>query len=239
MKVLFPAVTCLVTSHMKPMLGDELRSLVNQTRRDIQIIVADSGRWIGRDDPISVAVAAAYDEFSRHPLVEWVTTGEPANLRDIACPVGLVFNEVIRAGLVRGRFMHTGYDDDVHDPRYVELMAGYLEAHPEVLAVWCSQDRVQLMPDGSHRLVGQILAHGPKRAGGMDCQVDGTQVMWRTQVLDLIGDPWLTEDPADGVCRHSDGLFLEKLAGAVGVIPAIPDVLVTHRHTSVSTYSPM
>jgi hypothetical protein len=238
-KVLFPAVTCLVTSHMKPMLRDELASLVGQTRRDLQIIVADSGQWIGRDDPTSLELARTYEEYSRHPLVDWVTTGESRHLRHLSCPVGLVFNEVVRAGLVRGRYMHTGYDDDVHDRRYVELMAGYLDTHPEAMAVWCSQDRVQLLPDGGHRLVGQILAGGPKLPGGMDCQVDGTQVMWRTAMLNVIGDPWLPEDPTDSVCRHSDGLFLEKLASAAGVIPAVPDILVTHRHTSVSTYSPM
>jgi hypothetical protein len=74
----------------------------------------------------------------------------------------------------------------------------------------------------------------------MDCQVDGAQVMFRREMLDRIGDPWLPEDPDDGSCRHSDGIFLERLAQAAGVIHPVGTgaPLVTHRYTPFSRYSP-
>ncbi len=68
--------------------------------------------------------------------------------------------------------------------------------------------------------------------------MDGTQVMFRRELLDRIGDPWLTEDPADAVCRHSDGIFLDKIGVLAGAVDNIDEVLVVHRFTELSTYSP-
>jgi hypothetical protein len=73
---------------------------------------------------------------------------------------------------------------------------------------------------------------------GTAIQVDGGQIMFRRTVLDAIGDPWLPEDAADGSCRHSDGIFLEKLGAVCGTVPAIPEVLMDHRFTPISTYTP-
>lgn len=235
MKVLSPAVTCLLTSHMKPYLKDALNSVLAQTRSDIQVLVVDSGQWIGRDDTQSVLMASIYDAYHDHPLIDWVTTGESPGLHGRKCPVGWATNETIRAGLVRGRYISTFYDDDRWYPTFVERMAGYLDEHPDMMAVWCSQDRIKLDHDGVERVMHVILAGAP-RAGGWDCQVDGGQIMFRREVLDLIGDPWLVEDPGDD-CRHSDGLFLEKLGAVCGIVPNIPDVLLAHRFTPLSAYT--
>ena len=41
-----------------------------------------------------------------------------------------------------------------------------------------------------------------------------------------------------GACGGPDlRVFLEKLVGIAGVVPNIPDVLVTHRYTPDSTYN--
>lgn len=238
MKHLFPAVTCVLTSHMKPCLGDALASVTGQTRTDIHVLVLDSGQWIGRGGDIAGKMAAAYAQYSAHPLVEWVTTGEDTRLAARKCPVSYVTNEAIRAGLIRGRYMCTFYDDDLYDPQFMEKMAGYLDGYPDAAAVWCSEYRVVLRPDGTSDPAGYIRAAEPRSGQAFDCQVDGAQVMWRRELLDVIGDPWLPEDPADGACRHSDGIFLNKLSAAAGVVQNIPDWLVTHRHTPWSTYSP-
>lgn len=237
MKVLAPAVTCLLTSHMKPYLRDALNSVLAQVRRDIQVIVADSGQWIGCDDERSKDMALIHADFAGHPLVEWVTTGEGPGLGQRACPVAWASNQVIRAGLVRGRYMCTFYDDDVYDPRFTEVMAGFLDAHPGAGAVWCSEFRAYLR-NGAQEAGGIIPALGVKVPGQMDCQVDGAQVMWRRELLDKIGDPWLPEDAAVDSCRHSDGIFLERLAAAAGEIPPVGEALVTHRYTPLSTYTP-
>lgn len=238
MRFLQPAVTTVLTVHMKPYLRDSLDSVLAQTRQhDLHVLVVDSGQWIGRDDPTSKAMAAVHADYSGHPILEWVFTGEGPHLRDFRCPVAWATNEVIRAGLVRGRYMCTFYDDDRWHPTFVEKMAGYLDEHADASAVWCSQNRIRLDRDGSETLVGVIAATAPKN-GNWDCQVDGGQIMWRRTVLDAIGDPWLPEDPADGSCRHSDGIFLEKLGAVCGTVPNIPEILYDHRFSPISTYTP-
>jgi len=239
MKVLRPAVTCVLVSHMKPAyLGEAIGSAVAQTRRDVHVVVADSGQWIGGEGQAAADMAALYSRWSRHPLVEWVSTGEGPGLRREFCPVAWAANEVIRAGLVRGRYMCTFYDDDRYRPRFFEVMAGYLDDHPAAGAVWCSQYRCAIERDGAVRETGPIMATGPRGPGGFDCLVDGGQVMWRTSLLDVIGDPWLPEDPEHSVCCHSDGIFLERLARAAGTVHAVGEVLCENRKTPVSAYAP-
>lgn len=238
MKVLSPTVTCIVASHMKPYLKDALASVVGQTRRDMQILVLDSGQWIGHTDDRSKAMARIHKRYSTHPLVEWVTTGEGPGLAGKVCPISWVTNEAIRAGLVRGRYVCTFYDDDRYYPTYMERMAGFLDAHPDTLAVWCSQDRVSVAADGAETPAGGIPADGAKHGPSFDCQVDGTQVMFRREVIDAIGDPWLPENPDVASCRHSDGIFLNRLGSVCGTVPNIPETLVTHRYTPLSTYTP-
>jgi glycosyltransferase involved in cell wall biosynthesis len=235
-KVLSPAVTILLASHMKPYLRDAIESVLAQTRRDFQILVVDSGQWIWSDDQRSTDMAAVHLHYRPHPYIDWVTTGEGPELRREKCPIGWATNEAIRAGLIRGRYVATFYDDDVYYPEFIEKMAGYLDEHPEAGAVMCTQDRMRLDADGTEHLVG-IIHGSPRTPGMLDCQVDGAQVMFRRGMLDIIGDPWLPEDPGDS-CRHSDGLFLEKLAQACGNVHAIPDVLLKHRFTPISTYTP-
>jgi hypothetical protein len=235
-KFLRPAVTVLLASHMKPYLRDALVSVAAQTRTDLQLLVVDSGQWIGRDDDRCKQMAAVYEDWHAHPLVEWVFTGEDPGLRQRACPIAWVTNETIRAGLVRGRYVSTFYDDDRYDRQFVGEMAGHLDRHQDVAAVWCSEDRARLDADGE-QVIARIVADGVLSGPVCDNRVDGAQVMFRREVLDDIGDPWLPEDPALSVCRHSDGIFLDRLASLHPIHP-VPEVLVTHRFTPISTYTP-
>lgn len=236
MKVLAPRVTCIVASHMKPYLRDSLESVLAQTRLDIQVIVVDSGQWHRLDSDVAVQMGEIYREYHTHPLIEWYSTGENGDLKQHRCPIGWATNEVIRAGVVRGRYVCTFYDDDVYHPQYMEKMAGYLDEHQDVRAVWCSQERVRLR-DGV--TIGAIHATEVKHGAQFDGVVDGTQVMFHRDLLAELGDPWLTEDPTDAVCRHSDGIFLNRIGIAAGDVPNIPEVLVWHRFTPISAYSPM
>lgn len=241
-------VTCILTAHMKPYLRDALSSVLAQTAADrLDVVVVDSGQWLTadgaarRDDPTSLEMASIRRRFfGQGPIQQWRFTGESPDLRREKCPVGWATNEVIRAGLVTGDYVCTFYDDDRWHPTFVERMAGYLDEHPDQLAVWCSQNRIRLNHDGTEQLIGVIPAVTAKRPGQWDCQVDGGQIMFRREVLDQIGDPWLPEDPTDAVCRHSDGIFLEKLGAVAGVVHPLPggDVLYDHRFTPISTYTP-
>jgi hypothetical protein len=221
---------------MKPYLRDALESAVNQTRQDIHILVVDSGRWRGQPGRESKLMARIHRDYAKYPLVEWTFTDEGPDLKQMACPVALATNNAIRAGLVRGRYMCTFYDDDRYLPTFMERMAGYLDQFPQVGAVWCSQLLTVVAPDGTETEVGLRPATDVKYGASMDCRVDGGQVMWRTALLDEIGDPWLPEAPQ--TCYHSDGIFLDKLGSVCGMVPPIPEVLCVHRYTPLSTYSP-
>lgn len=237
-------VTTILTAHRKPYLRDALASCAAQTALDrLDVVVVDSGQWRDGDgrtlpDETSQAMASIHSQYQGAPWVTWTFTGEGPELKREKCPVGWATNQAIRAGLVTGDYVCTFYDDDRWHPTFVERMAGYLDDHPDQLAVWCSQNRIRLGRDGSEQLVHVISAHTAKRPGEFDCQVDGGQIMFRREVLDKIGDPWLPEDPADAVCRHSDGIFLEKLAQVCGVVHPIGDVLYDHRFTPISAYTP-
>lgn len=220
---------------MKPLVSEAINSVLHQTRHDIQLVVADSGQWLHKTDEASNAMRAAW--LRHRSQVQWRFTDEPENLRETKCPIGWVTNRAFREGWLRGQYIACLYDDDIWYPTFAERMAGYLDGHPEALAVWCTQDRVHMYADGRTVKVGTITANAPKSAG-WDNAVDGGQVMFRRSLLALIGDPWLPEDPADAVCRHSDGIFLEKLGRVAGTVPNIPEALCANRKTPLSTYSP-
>ncbi len=231
------AVTIILTSHMKPTLADAIASVEAQTRQDFELVVMDSGAWVGKDDPVSLQMAAVFEGLLPTDIDLSVHfTGEPHDLRERSCPVSWATNEAIRRGLVRGAYVCTFYDDDLYYPEFVERMAGFLDEHPEEQAVLCAQDRLSLLRDGSTTSNGRIAPAGRLGPGQFDCRVDGAQVMFRRELLDAMGDPWMDESTA--TCGHSDGLFLERLASLAGSIPAIPDVLLAHRNTPYSTYSP-
>lgn len=233
MRLIPPAVTVLLTAHMKPYLADALTSVASQTSSDYECIVIDSGAWIGKDDERSVAMADIYRGWHTHPLIEWAFTGEQPG--QLTCPVSVATNLAIRAGLVRGRYVCHFYDDDEYYPQFIEKMAGYLDGRPEAGAVWCTQDRVNLHRDGSRAVAGQIQAYTTLTQGMIDNRVDGGQVMYRREVLDALGDPWMPEE--SGTCRHSDGVFLERVAGVTPIEP-LGETLLAHRFTPLSTYSP-
>lgn len=238
MKVISPAVTCVLTSHMKSLyLRASIESVLAQTRRDFQILLIDSGQWIGSDHPERHAMAGLHEIYSQHPLIDWVTTGEGPDIRSRKCPVAWVFNETIRSGLVRGRYVCTFYDDDLYYPEFMEKMAGFLDAHPAAKAVYSAQNRVSLTPDGGRTVVGLFPANFPRPGGSFCGAVDGAQIMFRRTLLDEIGDPWMDEDNL-GNCHQSDGAFMDKLGTFAGIVPNIPDVLGEHRFTKISAYHP-
>jgi hypothetical protein len=231
MKALFPTATCLIAAHCKPYLSDILDSVITQTRLDIQVLVVDSGRWLGSEQESDMR--RIYQAYHDHPIIEWMFTGEAPSMYQRTCMISRVTNEVIRAGLVRGQYFCTGYDDDLYYPEFMEKMIGYLETH-RADAVQCGQARVRLDVEGNRTLRGYILATGNKSGPVFDCQVDGMQVMISRRILDAIGDPWYEEDVQQ--CHHSDGVFLNKV-GVLTEVHAIPEVLCEHRFTPLATYT--
>ena len=211
-------LTIILTAHLKPTLQEALDSIAAQTSQDFECIVMDSGY---RDSRPTLP-----------PNTEWHETGEPPDLRGHKCPVSWATNETIRRGLVRGRYVATFYDDDVYEPTFVERVVDYLDTTGEP-AVWFTQNRATIAG-----VYGQIRADRVLVPGSIDNRVDGGQVVFTRDALMALGDPWMPEDPADGSCRHSDGIFLERLCASIGSISPLDEMLMTHRNTPFSTYSP-
>jgi hypothetical protein len=249
-KHLFPAITCLLTAHRKPTLGEALASAIDQTRRDVQILVVDSGQWMLWRDDIDRAIARAYADYSNHPMVDWVFTGEAAGAAKSTCMVAKVFNEALRAGIMRGQYVCTFYDDDLYYPTFFEKMAGWLDNHPTSGAVRCSEQWTKIDEQGLTMPV-QVL-HADRAMSvqdHFDNVVDGMQVMFRMSAIMAIidiqranpstyPDPYEVIPQAVDTCRHSDGLFFEKLKHVIGEMGAIDEILCEHRFTPFSTFTP-
>ena len=235
-----PTVTIILTSHMKPTLKDAIASIGRQTRQDFQVVIMDSGQWRGKDDEISLKMRDIHGTvqlvalLGDAPLI-WEFTDEEPGLADRLCPVGWATNEAIRRGLVRGKYVCTFFDDDEYEPTFLERMVGHLEDTGEQ-AVWCTQDRVALLPSGERQHRGVIRADRVLTPGDILDRVDGGQVVFTREAMMSLGDPWLTEDR--GQCYHSDGLFLVRLCERIGEIKPLDEMLYTHRFTPYSTYSP-
>lgn len=230
----WPTVTVYLVSHMKPTLDEAIDSVLAQTRTDIDLVVMDSGAWITGKDERSAQMRAIYMKPRREPVM-WAFTGEEPGLATTRCPISWATNQAIRR-FPPAKYVCHFYDDDLYYPTFIEKMAGYLDDHPEERAVLCAQDRLTLARDGTTQQNGLLAHSGRLGPGQFDCRVDGGQIMYRRDVLDAMGDPWMDENPSS--CFHSDGIFLERIASIVGSVPAIPDVLLAHRNTPYSTYSP-
>lgn len=239
MKMLSPAITCLMMTHGKPTLESSLRSLLQQTRlRDVQIIVIDSGVWLTDvTSKTNKLTAAAYVKYERLPNVEWYLTGEPVNAKTLYCPVAHWTNVAFQENLIRGRYFCTFYDDDRYAPTFMAKMAGYLDTHPECDAVRCSERWTSVDKTGNETPGRTLRAiRTLTKDDRFDSVVDGMQVMMRTSAVKRIGNPVM--DDATGTCRHSDGVFFERLAKVIPQMDYIEDTLCEHRFTPDSTYTP-
>jgi len=237
MKVLKPAITVLLMAHMKPTLEDSLVSLYNQTRlNDVQILLLDSGKWLGKDDEISKKLADTYNSFHKMPNLDWFFTGEPDNSKELYCPVAYWTNRVLDQGLIRGTYFCTFYDDDIYYPQFLEKMSGYMDAHPTCNATWCSEQWEIVGKDGTETKVRVLEANRILTTEDQfDNAVDGMQVMMRTSVI-MENNIRFDEDTEN--CRHSDGVFLEKFIKHAKEIHNVSEILCKHRFTPHSTYTP-
>lgn len=238
--MLNPAVSVLMPSHMKPdWLPSAAGSVLNQTRRDLELLILDSGAWIGQLTSEATAMAAAYQSLRAHPLVQWHTRVQPPVSQ--VCPYAHALNlAVVRLPLAR--YVCVLPDDDLLGASYVERMAGFLDSHPEHLAVYCAQEQVRCAgPAEPWAPVRTLTADEPITGPHLLDRVDMVQMMFRADVLRRL-DPWGTssgpfdESPADESCRRADGIFMNRV-GALGTVAAISDVLCTHRYTPDSTYN--
>lgn len=238
MRFIDPAVTILLTVHMKPYVDEALASLMAQTRMDFHVVVIDSGQWFDDTSETADKMRALYLKWYTNPLVEWIFTGEGKNAKSKYCMVSRSFNRAYEEGLIRGKYFATFYDDDVYYPTFIEKMAGYLDAHSECEAVRCGENRTVIKPNGERISTPALMARDFISGQNFDCVVDGMQVMYRTSLLEKLSKPLMDENPDISSCSHSDGIFLNKVGGVIDKMHFIEETLCEHRNTPLSTFTP-
>jgi glycosyltransferase involved in cell wall biosynthesis len=138
-----------------------------------------------------------------------------------------------------GKYQFYLSDDDLIDPECFELMAGHLDAHEQRRVVYCSLRHGT--PTGPGDLgpwpnVGIPAIESKSFPGSVDSRIDGGQIMWHKTCLDKLAYPYYEETGENGVARHSDGIFMERLVSHFPFWP-VSEFLVTHRWTNQSVWS--
>lgn len=238
MKVLEPKITCLMMVHGKPTIREALESVNMQSADNFELVIIDSGVWINSTDPKHQDIAYCYSMLHAEPRVSWYMTGELKDARKVYCPVSHWTNKAIELGLIRGKYFCTFYDDDIYYPDFLEKMSSYLDAHPDINWVRCTENRVQILPDGTKKSTPALEARQIIEGKNFDCVVDGMQVMYRTEVLNKVPQPIMDENPDWNSCSHSDGIMLNRLSEYFGPMHYIEEALCEHHNTVYSTFTP-
>ena len=124
-----------------------LESLLGQTHRDFELIIADNG---STDATPSICEAAA----ARDERIRFVRYEENR---------GAVWNFNHLAELARGEFFKWAAHDDVCDPTWLERCVAALDEHPEAVL---SLTRTALIDEHGKWLKGQELEHSEE--GGLE-----------------------------------------------------------------------
>jgi hypothetical protein len=227
-------VTCIVVSHDKPDLCHEaIQSLADQTHPEWQGLVIDSG--VLHDH-------GYFDRFpwSRDTRLTFLRSGETPRIRRTRAMAPWCFNECFRRGLVRGDLVMYLCDDDLLYPNAFQTFVSYAEAHPDVLAMYASQDIGMIYPDGSRAVVGERRAAGLAgkccRGRTLDCQVDYLQFCHRRAILQSFrGKDYWPEGKSTEA--HADGIFMDR-CGSVAPVHPIDVKVSQNRRTPGSTYVP-
>jgi hypothetical protein len=228
-------VSCVCVCHNKPdLIPEAVQSILNQSHAQWEAFVIDSGVLYD---------SGYYDRFAwrRDPRIRLIRSQETAELRKTKAMAPWCFNECFRRGLVSGELVMYLCDDDLLYPNAFATFVRYAREHPEVQAMYASQDLAILWPNGWRSLVGERRATVPggKCCGGriMDCQVDYLQLCHRPEILNRFshGEYWPESKETEG---HADGIFMERIGELVPIQPI--DVKVSqNRRTLRSLNDPI
>jgi len=171
------------------------------------------------------------------PRIVYEEISLTAEERERAYPTAVLLNRYYAKAA--GRYIFYLSDDDLVIPQTLQRCVEHLEDDPARWVCWFSMWISERTPAGGFHRVGGIaasqLAGRDTLMPSVDCRIDGGQVMHRTACLDEIPHPWFPETPAPDDARHADGVFLEKLAARWQLWP-LPDFMLTHRRTPLSTW---
>ena len=125
---------CIPTYRDARFLSQSLGSIVNQTYPNLEILVGDDA------SPDNTAeVVGAFQDLRIRYLRNQVNLGQFENVNHLMSQC-------------RGKYIAVYHSDDYYDPEIVRKEAAFLEAHPEVGAVFALDQRV----DDSGRIIGRM-----------------------------------------------------------------------------------
>jgi hypothetical protein len=154
-------------------------------------------------------------------------------------PPAVFFNEEA-AKLPPDAYVGWLSDDDVLAPDFVAVMAGYLDQHPQVMAVYGPSEHILF--DRATRQAHRMRVLPRAYRGVFDGEIspygklDGGQVVVRRSALDCLVYPWMPER-GDATARFCDGAFLQSLASLFGIYPATAEVIMQNRTTPKSAHT--
>lgn len=131
-----------------------------------------------------------------------------------------------------GEYVFYLSDDDLLAPTCLERCVAFMEGDPEMMVAYFTMTFTR---DG--RGVSTIGANGFRGLGsnaGVDCSIDGGQIVHRRRCLDELEQPYFPLGWPDA--GHADGLFMEKLAARFRFYP-LNETLAEHRFTALSTWT--
>jgi hypothetical protein len=154
-------------------------------------------------------------------------------------PPAVFFNEEA-AKLPLSDYVGWLSDDDILAADFVEVMAGYLDRHPQVMAVYGLSEHIlynlQTRQAHSMRVLPRAYRGVFDRLVSPYGKLDGGQVVVRRSALEMLAYPWMPET-GDATARFCDGAFLQTLASVFGIYPATAEVIMQNRTTPRSAHT--
>jgi glycosyltransferase involved in cell wall biosynthesis len=222
-----PLVSVGVPTYNRPRhLARALQSLMNQTYRNLEIIVSDNC------SPDSGVETVAREAMGRDPRIRYVR--QSAN-------IGAVENfqyVLMQAG---GKYFCWAADDDLCNAQFVEKLVACLEAHPDLVLAACDVEALDDndLPQGVHHLDTIRLSADWRKARSLFFRYPISNIffciygMYRTEAVQARGARSMAG--WRGYATNGEVPFLAQLAVA-GRIAAIPEVLKLYRRHPDSLY---
>jgi len=208
-----------------------VRSLLDQTHRNWQGILVDSGILLGQ----------GFFDYLHDPRLKVIASGETPELARTKNMASWCFNRVLNSGEVTGELIVYLNDDDLFYPEaFATYWDFYLQHNREPQAMYASQDIGLVDPDGKTQIIGRRVADRPAgrfcKGRRLDCRVDYLQFCHTAQILEKLRQTYNTtqyhsEDKRDA--HHADGIFMERI-GALTKVYNIDKVLSMNRRTAES-----
>lgn len=223
-----PEISCIIISHNKPeYVKEAIQSVLNQTFQDWQAILIDSG----------VLYDIGFFDWIKDERMQVMRSTENEEVRSLLSPAPWCFNACLRSGLVKSNLITYLCDDDIWYDNAFEVFVNYWKDHPDIDAMYASQDIAVHEPSGTRYITGERRAMqimGKASGHYMDCVVDYLQFCHTLRILSRMNEYWPEHKITE---HHADGVFMDRIGALVPVYPI--DIKVSqNRRTPKSTYSP-